>query len=91
MNKKQTKHEGLKKKEKPIPLGLSARNYQIFGLGLLVLIIGYFFLSKGPAESFWSLTFSPILLFIGYCIIIPFAILYRNKQTVAKINNNSGD
>ena len=91
MNKKQSKYEGPKKKEKPIPLGLSTRNYQIFGLGILVLIIGYFFLSKSPAEGFWSLTFAPILLTISYCIIFPFAVLYRKKRTVAESSNNSGD
>lgn len=79
------------KKNKPIPLGLTGRNYQLFGLGLLVLLIGYFFLSKGPVNGFWSLTFAPILLGIGYCVIIPFAVLYRSKSAKFSENVNRGD
>lgn len=72
-----------------MPLGLTARNYQLFGLGLVVLVIGYIFLSMGPADSFWSLTLAPILLVISYCIIMPVAILYRKKASDTQ--TQSGD
>ena len=61
-------------------LPLVSRNYLLFGLGLVVIVIGYFFLSKGPWDSFWSLTLAPILLVVGYCVVIPIAILYRKKE-----------
>ncbi len=62
------------------PLSFSKRNYQIFALGVLVIIFGYVSLSKGPVDSFWSLTLAPILLVIGYCLIIPVAIFWKPKK-----------
>ena len=59
---------------------LEKGNYVLFGLGILVLIIGYFFLSIGPWDSFWSRTLAPIVLVIGYCAVIPISILYRKKN-----------
>jgi general stress protein CsbA len=61
-------------------LPLSSANYIIFGIGIFLIIIGYLALSKGPWDSFWSLTLAPILLVIGYCVAIPLAILYRKKK-----------
>tara|TARA_B110000014_G_scaffold224605_1_gene182934 strand:- start:335 stop:571 length:237 start_codon:yes stop_codon:yes gene_type:complete len=54
-------------------------NYIIFTLGLLSLILGYYLMFSGSVNSFQSLTLSPILLFLGYIIIIPFALVYREK------------
>lgn len=54
-------------------------NYRLFGIGLLIIVIGYIALAQGPWDSFWSLTLAPILLVLGYCIVIPVAILYKKK------------
>ncbi len=62
-------------------LYLKSGNYLLFGLGLVLIIIGFITLSKGPWNSISSLTFAPILLVIGYLIVVPFAILYRKKNT----------
>jgi hypothetical protein len=62
------------------PLPFSSENYIIFGAGIFLIILGYLALSKGPWDSFWSLTLAPILLVIGYCVAIPLAILYRKKK-----------
>jgi len=62
-------------------LPFSSTNYLLFGLGLLVIIIGYILLSIGPWNSFYSLLAAPIFLVIGYCIIIPIAILYHKKKS----------
>jgi len=61
-------------------------NYWLFALGLGVIIVGYRALAQPPADSFMSLTVAPILLVIGYCIIIPVAILYQKKKTAASTN-----
>jgi hypothetical protein len=50
------------------------RNYLIFGLGIIVIIIGYIFLASG------SITLAPILLVLGYCIIVPIAIIVNAKK-----------
>jgi len=68
------------KKHKAVFLDLTARNYQLFGIGTLVIIVGYVFFSKGPADSFWSLSLAPVLLVIGYCVLVPLAIFWRSKK-----------
>jgi len=54
-------------------------NYILFAIGVFTLIIGYYLMASGSVNSFQSLTLSPILLFLGYIIIIPFALIYREK------------
>ena len=63
---------------------MTEQNYRLFGIGILVIIIGYIFLSIGPATSIWSLDIAPIILAIGYLILIPLSIMYRSK----KVENN---
>jgi len=63
-----------------VSLPFSRGNFQIFGIGLLVIVIGYIFLLQGPWDSFWSRTLAPIVLLIGYCVLIPLSILYNLKS-----------
>jgi membrane protein YdbS with pleckstrin-like domain len=63
------------------------KNYLILSAGLAVIIIGFFLMSIGPWQSFPSLFISPILLVIGYLIILPAAVLYRSKE---KSENTEG-
>ena len=55
------------------------KNYVLFAIGVFVIIVGYLIMYLGKVDSFQSLTLSPILLLIGYLIIIPYALLYRNN------------
>jgi len=55
------------------------KNYVLFGIGVFVIILGYLIMYLGAVDSFQSLTLSPIFLLIGYLIIIPYALLYRNN------------
>jgi len=53
--------------------------------GLLVIVLGYVFLSQGPADSVQSLTIAPILLLFGYMVLLPASIMVskvgkRKKQ-----------
>lgn len=50
------------------------RNYILFGVGLVAIIIGYVFLGTGDT------VFAPILLVLGYCVIIPIAIIIKDKK-----------
>ncbi|MBN1996440.1 hypothetical protein JW935_02735 [candidate division KSB1 bacterium] len=72
----------LKAKRTPglAQLSLRPANYILFFVGLAIIITGYKFLSIGPADSFSSLTLAPILLFIGYVIVIPVAIFWRTQK-----------
>ena len=60
-------------------LPFTTYNYLIFGFGIVVLVFGYIFMSIGPVDSFWSLTLAPIVLVIGYVVIIPLSFLYHHK------------
>ncbi len=64
----------------PEQLTFTRTNYLLFALGVLVIIVGYVALAQPPVNGFMSLTVAPILLIAGYCIIIPLAILYQNKN-----------
>jgi len=58
-----------------------AMNYKIFFVGIAAIILGYVAMMQGPHDSFLSLHLSPILLVIGYCVLIPLAILLRRKSS----------
>tara|TARA_B100001250_G_scaffold321175_1_gene284171 strand:+ start:252 stop:506 length:255 start_codon:yes stop_codon:yes gene_type:complete len=58
---------------------LSRTNYVLFVSGLLLIIFGYVIMSTGEVNSFQSLTLAPIMLFIGYIVLIPAALIYRDK------------
>jgi len=66
-------------------LPFSKRNYQILGLGLVVIILGYVALGQSPWDGTMPLVVAPILLVLGYCVIIPLGILYRGKSETQQI------
>ena len=68
-------------REQALPLG--KENFQIIGLGLVVILAGYLAVLTGSVEGFLPLVLSPILLVIGYCVIVPFGIIYRKKEAAA--------
>lgn len=55
-------------------------NYILFIVGLFVIILGYVLMGTGELNSVQSLSVSPIVLLIGYLVIIPVTILYRKKD-----------
>jgi len=73
-----------KKEEKNVHLlegwTFSKKNYVLGGIGLATIIFGYVIMASGTVNSFQSLTLAPIMLFIGYLIIIPIALIYRDKK-----------
>ncbi|MDP6340287.1 MAG: DUF3098 domain-containing protein [Candidatus Marinimicrobia bacterium] len=54
-------------------------NYILFTVGVVSLLVGYALMAAGTVNSFQSLTLAPILLFAGYVVIIPLALVYREK------------
>jgi len=50
-----------------LPFG--KRNYIWFGIAIFTIIVGYVFLGSG------DITIAPILLVLGYCVLVPIAIL----------------
>ena len=52
-------------------------NYIIFFIGVLFIVFGYIIMATGTVNSFQSLTLAPIMLFLGYIILIPASLIYR--------------
>jgi len=62
--------------EKKWPFG--PINYYLMGAALFFVIVGYIALSLG------SITWAPILLVLGYCVLFPAGIIWggcKNKDT----------
>ena len=55
-------------------------NYLLFILGIISIITGYIIMGLGETYSFQSLTLAPIILTIGYLVLIPAALLYKDKE-----------
>ena len=81
-----TKEKNIKaaKKQQAAFLTLTQANYILFGVAVLVLIAGYVALSQGPADNPVSLTVAPLLLIVGYCILVPLSIFWRPKKRGAQ-------
>ena len=54
------------------------KNYLLFGIGILVIILGYIIMAIGEVNSFQSVKLAPVLLVIGYLVIIPLSIFYKD-------------
>ncbi len=69
-----------KRFESPFQNYWTKNNYLLLGVGILVLIIGYFLMSQGPWDNPLSLTIAPLVLLIAYVIIFPLSIMYKKKS-----------
>lgn len=77
MAKPVNKRESKRKQAREVHLPLGKQNFVIMGAGLLVIVTGYLTMLSGSVEGFLPLVVSPILLVVGYCVLIPIGILYR--------------
>ena len=55
-------------------------NYILFVSGVLMIILGYIIMVTGETNSFQSLSLSPVILLIGYLILIPASLIYKEKK-----------
>ena len=55
-------------------------NYVFFIAGIILVILGYIVMATGETYSFQSLSLAPILLFVGYIILIPMALIYKKDK-----------
>ena len=62
-----------KERQDKVKWPFGKRNYLVFALALVVIIIGYITLGQG------SITLAPILLVLGYCVLIPVALIIRGR------------
>lgn len=71
-----------RRRDDTMPLGRD--NFKIIGVGALVIGAGYLAMIGQPVEGFLPLVVSPILLVLGYCVIIPLGILYKKSYLAPK-------
>jgi len=57
------------KKQDTVPF--SNINYILFAVGLIIITAGWFLLRAG------HISISPIMLILGYCVVIPVAIILK--------------
>jgi len=69
-----TKKRHKKESRKAARLPFSGRNYLLFAIGVLFIVLGFVLLSTG------DISISPVLLVLGYCGFLPAAILVKRKQ-----------
>ena len=65
-------------------------NFIGIGVGIVVIVIGYMLMGTAIADdpvrdkTLWNnanaTAVAPVILTIGYCIILPFAIFWRKKE-----------
>jgi len=80
MNDKKVKRQSRRKlKDSGVPF--TKLNYQLFGIGSFLILLGYWALAQAPVDGLLTLTLAPILLVAGYCVLIPLAIISGNKNT----------
>lgn len=63
---------------------LSRTNFRIFGIGLILLIVGFYLMTIPPWDSTYALVLSPLVLLLAYFVIFPFGILKKDKSDVSK-------
>ncbi|MEW6050632.1 MAG: hypothetical protein AB1644_06175 [Candidatus Zixiibacteriota bacterium] len=57
----------------PSPWPFGKKNYVLFGIALAVIALGFLLLSQN------DITFAPILLVVGYCVLVPWAIIAKDR------------
>ena len=88
MAKTQPRRKGGRKKQAVPEAELPQRvNYLILIAGVVVVLVGMLVMSAGDDVSPMSVTVAPLLLVLGYCVIIPLGIIYRKKQPAAGGSN----
>lgn len=62
---------------------LSKRHFLGIGLGVAVILVGFALLSTGLGDK-WdnplAVSVAPVVLVIGYCVIIPLAIIFGGSK-----------
>ena len=62
-------------------LPFSGRNFALFAIAIVFILLGFVVLSSG------DITIAPILLVFGYCVVLPIGILIKPKFRTAKANS----
>ena len=64
---------------------MSSRNVLMLFLGVVMIAIGYFLLGRG------SITAAPLLLVLGYCVVVPLSIILWVKRSDSGKESEAGE
>ncbi|HEY3250078.1 MAG TPA: DUF3098 domain-containing protein [Ignavibacteria bacterium] len=70
------------KQKKDLSFPLEKENFIIITIGVVLIIVGYLLMKQNSVDGFVPTVIAPILLFLGYCVAIPYGILKRPKTAV---------
>ncbi|MBD3225774.1 MAG: hypothetical protein GF313_13680 [Caldithrix sp.] len=73
------KKDSKTKKKKVEDIIIGRKNISLFFIGVLTIVVAYILMAQPPVDGFLSRTLAPILLVIAYLVIIPVAILLKDK------------
>jgi len=71
------------KQKKEITFPFDKQNVLIICSGIVVIVIGYILMAQDSVNGFVPTSVAPVVLLLGYCVIIPFGILKRAKKPAA--------
>jgi hypothetical protein len=58
----------------------AGKHIRLFVISIIVLVTGYILLAQGPVDNPLSLSWAPLLLICGYCVLFPIAIILRDNE-----------
>ena len=75
------------------PIGFDTKNYLLFGISLGLIALGFVFLTSpafgggfpfihpfaAGADGFLTMNVAPVMLVMGFCVFLPWAIIARPK------------
>ena len=74
-----------KKKRVEGSLLLGKRNIWLLMAGIVIILLGYFLLGRG------SISIAPLLLVLGYCVVVPLSIMLWVRQPDKKTDTEVGE
>jgi uncharacterized membrane protein HdeD (DUF308 family) len=74
-----------KKKRREGSLALGKRNVWLMMTGIVVILLGYLLLGRG------STSVAPLLLVLGYCVMVPLSIMLWVRQPDSKSDSDMGE
>lgn len=78
---KVVKTRQAKKSRQDETFPLERENYIILAIGVLMIVVGYIALSEKSVDGTMPLVVAPLLLVLGYCVVVPLGIVFRRKRT----------
>ncbi len=61
----------------------------IIGFGILLLLVGYILMAQNSVDGFMPTVIAPVLLVFGYCVVIPYGILKKEKTETAETKSEN--